>query len=361
MTIAHSAKFGDGGLGSKAGSAWKPMTPRDRQQVNAFAEGPFGDFYLGGWKVAAYTNDANRTFSHCAAAAQFESGIYFLVSVNVGMSWSLGFVESSWRLRKGETIPIDLTFDGRKRFHVYGEVVDSTFVKVDMPLDSALIRSFRWAHGMTAYAKGQRYGFTLTDTSRLLPSLVNCVEANRGKTEAAYRADPPSNAGSAGQTAISPEFQIEAIELATNFILNAQLQNPRVLSRAETPTELASFGAAWKSDEAVGAVGIIGPDPNINGIDVASAIAADDSKDCKGKFASGRVSEMVDSQVVFRGFSSCEDSGGQRTTQFFVVPRKRGGFVIFSVAALPQLDSSHGVANDDHLAGFQKAALTAAN
>ena len=26
------------------------------------------------------------------------------------------------------------------------------------------------------------------------------------------------------------------------------------------------------------------------------------------KFASGRVSELIDSEVVFRGFSSCEDS-----------------------------------------------------
>jgi hypothetical protein len=37
-----------------------------------------------------------------------------------------------------------------------------------------------------------------------------------------------------------------------------------------------------------------------------------DSQDCKGKFASGRTSELVDSDVVFRGFSSCGDSDGSR-------------------------------------------------
>jgi hypothetical protein len=108
---------------------------------HALANGPFGEFYIGGWKVAAYTNDANRTFSHCAAAAQYESGTYFLVSVDIGMSWSLGFVDASWQLLKGEmTIPIDLTFDGRRQFHVYGEVIDPTFVKVQMSVESDLIK-----------------------------------------------------------------------------------------------------------------------------------------------------------------------------------------------------------------------------
>jgi hypothetical protein len=44
------------------------------------------------------------------------------------------------------------------------------------------------------------------------------------------------------------------------------------------------------------------------------------AEECKGKFASGRVSELVDSEVVFRGFYSCEDSDGARTVQLFVVP-----------------------------------------
>ena len=44
----------------------------------------------------------------------------------------------------------------------------------------------------------------------------------------------------------------------------------------------------------------------MKGIDVTAAIVAGDAKDCGGKFASGRMSELVDSEVVFRGFSSCQ-------------------------------------------------------
>jgi hypothetical protein len=107
-------------------------------------------------------------------------------------------------------------------------------------------------------------------------------------------------------------------------------------------------------------VKIVAPDPNIKGIDVAAAVAGADAKECKGKFASGRVSELIDSEVVFRGFSSCEDTVGARTAQFFVVPRKKGGFAIFSVVSTAQGDQSPKITDDDHLVGFQKAALSAA-
>ena len=63
-------------------------------------------------------------------------------------------------------------------------------------------------------------------------------------------------------------MQIEAIELASNFILKTTLHNPRVLSRAETPIAVASHGAAWKSDEAVGFVRIVPPMDGIKGLDL---------------------------------------------------------------------------------------------
>ena len=59
-----------------------------------------------------------------------------------------------------------------------------------------------------------------------------------------------------------------------------------------------------------------------------------DSKECKGKFASGRISELIDSDVVFRGYAVCDDSYGPRTAEYLIVPRRKGGgFVIFSVVS----------------------------
>ncbi|MGO8780430.1 MAG: hypothetical protein ACLQKK_16205 [Rhodomicrobium sp.] len=158
---------------------------------------------------------------------------------------------------------------------------------------------------------------------------------------------------------LSQDYQIEAMEIATNFILKSALQSPRILSRSEIPATLASNGAAWKSEEAYGFVRIVAQEGDTKGIDIASAIAAADSKECKGKFASGRVAELVDSDVVFRGFAACEDTDGARSAQYFVIPRKKGGFVVFSVVSDMKTDLSKNVVKDEKLVDFRKAALVA--
>jgi hypothetical protein len=85
-----------------------------------------------------------------------------------------------------------------------------------------------------------------------------------------------------------------------------------------------------------------------------------DSQDCKGKFASGRTSELVDSDVVFRGFSSCGDSDGSRFSQYFIVSRTKGGwFVMFSVVSNMETEEAKTVTEEEKLADFQKAALVA--
>jgi hypothetical protein len=216
---------------------------------------------LGAWKGGAYTDDKTGAFSHCAASTPYVSGIYFVVSVTRLMTWNLGFAHPAWNLREGESIPIALTFDGRFNFNVVGSALrvgnKTNLVIVPMPDNSALIDAFRRAYVMKAYAKGREFGFNLTTTALLLPALVECVRANQNMSS--FNTGQP-------EVPLSPELQMEAVQSATNFILKSGLQNPRVLSRAETPAEFASFGAAWTSDEAVGAVKIVPPDPNYKGL-----------------------------------------------------------------------------------------------
>jgi hypothetical protein len=336
----------------------------------AEARGPYGSINVGNWKGGAYTNDQTGAFSHCVAGASYDSGIYFMVMIDQGAGWSLGFQHSRWSFSNNQTFPIALTFDGQSPFNVQGVAVGESLVRVPMPTDSALIAQFRKAKMMTAYTQGQLFQFKLDQTALLLPTLVNCVAVvkqqgitNAGdfavklapKTAAAapvggsLKPDSPQN--------LSSEMQIEAVELASNFILKTTLHNPRVLSRAETPIAVASTGAAWRSDEAVGFVRIVPPKEGIKGLDVASAVVAMDAKDCKGKFASARTSELVDSDVVFRGFSSCDDSGGARLSQYFIVSRKKGGFVLFSVVSNMKTEEAKAVAKEERLADFRKAAL----
>jgi hypothetical protein len=345
------------------------------------AKGPYGSIQIGNWQGGAYTNDATGEFNGCTAGAAYQSGIYFAVSVSAKMTWSLGFGHPSWRLTPREAFPIDLVFDGQQQFHVFGNPITNQLVSVPMPDNSTLINAFRKSRTMLAFAKGQQFTFNLASTSALLPVLVNCVQrinAN-GLTSAGdfsipatshreHQVPVASNAGSSLKPETnepqSAELQVEAVELASNFLMRTQLHNPKIVSRPETPVELASYGAAWKSEEASGFVRIVPTGPDVKGLDVAATVVGNDAKACKGKFASARMSELVDSDVVFRGVATCEDSDGTRVAEYFIVPRRKDGFVMFSVQSNSKIaqegDVTRGdVTRDENLAGFRKAALVA--
>jgi hypothetical protein len=338
----------------------------------AQARGPYGSINVGNWKGGAFTNDQTGAFTHCVAGASYDSGIYFMVMIDQAAAWSLGFQNPKWSFKTDDAFPIALTFDGQSPFNVQGVGVSENLMRVPMPTDSALIAQFRKAKVMTAFTHGHLFQFKLDSTAVLLPTLANCVAvvkqqgvANAGdfsvKLAPKVAAAPPVVAGGSMKPEspqnLSSEMQIEAIELASNFILKTTLHNPKVLTRSETPIAVASTGAAWSSDEAIGFVRIVPPKDGVKGLDVASAVVAMDAHDCKGKFASGRTSELVDSDVVFRGFSSCDDSGGARLSQYFIVSRKKGGFVLFSVVSSMKTDDAKAVAKEERLADFRKAAL----
>ena len=291
------------------------------------------------------------------------------MSVGDTYNWELGFANQTWQMQVGQNIPLDLTFDGHGPYHVFARAALATFVIVQMPATSELIRRFRAAAQMTVFANGQVFNFVLTDTSVVLPALVKCVQENTGHPPARIvRAAPPlplaprpstnivANAAPAGS-----DLHDEAIELATNFILSARLENPKVVSKSETPAEYVSFGADWKANGAVGSVRILAEQKDAKAIDVTAAVIGADAKECKGKFASARSSDMVDSEVIFRGFSSCGDSAGNRSVEYFVLPRKKGGFVLFSIIAAPSAGDSSTTMQPDKITVFQKAALTAVN
>jgi hypothetical protein len=340
------------------------------------AKGPYGSIKVGNWSGGAYTNDSGQ-FSHCVASASYLSGISLFVVVNSQFNWSLGFSHNNWRLQQGDSFPIALTFDGQAPFNVTGRTISNDLVVVPMPDNSALISQFRKSKAMSAFTKGQLFQFKLDATSVLLPSLVNCAKQVNERGIAAVQdftlkptakgptipASVPPNVGSSikpeNSQPQSPEYQLEAIELASNFLMKTQLRSARVVSRAETPVEIASYGAAWKSDEASGFIRIVPTSGDTKGLDVAAAVIGNDAKACKGKFASGRMSELVDSDVVFRGFAQCEDSDGSRIAQYFIVPRSKGGFVMFSVQSNMNSEPAKSITKEDSLLDFRKAALVA--
>lgn len=361
-------------------------------QTPAQARGPYGSVATAGWSGGAYTDDKSGEFTDCIASASYQSGINFAVIVDKRYDWALAFTHQSWALTQGSKLPIVVSFDNKNTFNVTGVALSTNMVVVPMPTESGLVKSFRAARTMSAFAQGTLFQFKLDGTAVLLPALVNCVKTiNTGGLAAATNFVAPVTAAMAANkeaanskaaniaasrqpsspttaSSLQPErpqdgpaeLQLEAMQIASNFILKAALSHPSLVSRAETPQTVAMSGAAWKADNATGFVRIVPPRPNLTGVDVAAAIVGNDARDCKGKFLSARASELVDSDVVFRGMSACEDSERSDIAEYFIFPRKAGGFVMFSVTTPTKIGgpAPQSPQRDEMNAGFRKAAYT---
>src|SRR5207244_299159 len=69
------------------------------------------NFSVGSWSGGAYTKQNAKQFNHCAAAANYNSGILMSFSVSRTFAWSMAFAHGSWRLTQGQTYDIAFTVD----------------------------------------------------------------------------------------------------------------------------------------------------------------------------------------------------------------------------------------------------------
>ena len=171
----------------------------------SFAAGPFGTIHVGNWRGGAYTSDADGTFSHCAALSSYTSGISLFVSYNVKSQWLLGFASPKFHLTKGETFPIDVTFDGESQVRLFGTAVTDQLITSIMVPNA--LRDFKKATLMVAVAKGATFQFALNSAGTLLPVISNCVTK--------VRATGVDHAGDFS-VAASPNASGEAKPVATN-------------------------------------------------------------------------------------------------------------------------------------------------
>ncbi len=141
----------------------------------ASALGPFGSIRVGPWKGGAYTDDSNGAFSVCGVSASYANGIELAIGQNAAGYWILGFVNSKWRKRPGESISVNLTFDGQSQLHLFATAATQIFINVIVPRGSA-IDHIRRSHMMAAVIGGQVYQFELRSTRELLSTLAYCVE-----------------------------------------------------------------------------------------------------------------------------------------------------------------------------------------
>jgi hypothetical protein len=291
---------------------------------------------LGG----AYTDDRTGGFSHCSAGVVYDGGINLFVVSTEGHGWWLGFTSPHWSLTPSASIPVKLQFDGRAAVEVLGTIADGQLLLLPAPDESHLIDTFRRSSRIAVTAQNQSFSLNLAATSGVLSELASCVRNSSALETSPPTPPPPAAAAATPPQTLPPQIprtlvardvtKFEELRLAQNFLLAAGLPNAQLIDTGK-PAALASFTAVWRSDDAAGAVKIIYSSRDVTGASIASDLISVDPKLCKGNFGATRSSEVVDGAVVFRAALSCVDGEDDRTAQYFVTPRQRGGFVVFAV------------------------------
>src|SRR5262245_48007514 len=176
------------------------------------------NFHVGTWSAGAYTKQDAKQFNHCAASANYNSGILMSFSVSRTFAWSMAFAHRSWRLTQGQMYDIAFTVDQMSPLRARAVAVGPNLVEVPLADSTELFQRFRQGYQLRVAAAGQVFAFNLTGTSQVLPALLRCVQANvqpSGTTTVAANpfaapapANPAATPGSQGRPAT---YRAEAV------------------------------------------------------------------------------------------------------------------------------------------------------
>ena len=192
---------------------------------SASAAGPFGTIHVGNWIGGAFSNDATGAFSHCAATTPYANGVSLVVGQNAANAWLLSFASPSFHLNKGETLPIDVTFDGRSEARLFATANSNIMLTAILPPNVA--RIFRRASLMVAQAGRATLQFNLNSTGPLLNVIAACV--SKVKAEGLNRAGDfakvaATRSGSSGDSAngasASPRTPKAVNKTGTGFVIS---------------------------------------------------------------------------------------------------------------------------------------------
>ncbi len=269
---------------------------------------------VGEWSGGSFSNDATKKFSHCAATAKYKSGIYVTLIVNKEYNWGVGFSHPEWTLREGTKIDLAYVVDAGEARPTTGTATSTNQILIGFGGNVDRFREFSRGHQLRVAAERKVFTFELTDTSKLLPILLNCVSTQLNPAPVVAAAKPEQ------------DFRSEATVIAANLLSQAGISGFRIATSAELPTIKADV--AWVTENLVGTVNVF---PRIDKKDideVRSIVIGADAKSCKGTFLSGSTPDDGKDGAIARVFTSCH-SDASSTSYYLAVPRKAGGIYLF--------------------------------
>ncbi|MPZ39763.1 MAG: hypothetical protein GEU95_17225 [Rhizobiales bacterium] len=191
----------------------------------AVAQTSLRSFKVGNWN-GAFARDGR--FTHCAASANYGSGISMLFSINRQYQWSMGFANRAWRLTPGEVYNLAFAIDGGEPTHARGEAINPSHAVVQLADSASLFSRFRRGFVLRVAAANQVFTFNLEGTSAMLAQLHSCVQQYTQPTNVARSANPFDRRPASSQKPegppprANPAHQAEAAILLANVMSAAK-------------------------------------------------------------------------------------------------------------------------------------------
>ena len=320
-------------------------------------------FKSGNWNGNA-NNDDDGKFRDCTMLAEYNSGITLAFIITRDFDWGLVLANDKWNLETGSTQNVTLAVDSRRPIPATAKAVDSKGLLISLENTGPVVDAMRHGRLLNIVTESGEVSFRLTGTREGIAKLARCVtnhieaeKANSGdQAFAALESKPKAPAadndnGTQNQNRLFTSS--EAVVFASNLLASAGITGYQMMDPAKNP--MPNFDAVWTYQN--GIMGAIAGYKDMGTVDLdeaASVVMADDSKSCKGDFASGKKqSSPTDTIGVKRLFTACRTDDSSLEIHYTLLKTDSGHLV--QIAHMKMGDATGDVADAD--AAFLQAAV----
>ena len=203
-------RWGTGALCSIAAlvgwAAWAAPIPGSQKDV-------------AGWSITAL-DGAGGKFLGCAAFMHYQGGVQMHVGALADGHWQIGWTNSTWNFKVGETQAVNVLVDNGEPFPLTISVLAPTLFAATLPPGAAIFDLLRKGQMLTLPLSKSRLDFTLNGSSAALAELANChrryASATGQSTAAAPQPAAPPASTLPASAGMPPEVAAAVGDLQKN-------------------------------------------------------------------------------------------------------------------------------------------------
>ncbi|TYC51481.1 hypothetical protein FMN50_21200 [Rhodobacterales bacterium] len=316
-------------------------------------------FDVGPWRADAFTKNSTGRLSACIATADYRSGITLHVLLDAHYSWAIAFSSPEWNMTVDDRIPLEYRIDSGAWRQGTAIATTERLARLEMPADSYILTRFRRGRVLYVRDEANSYGFNLTDTSRLMIRMADCVDKNtalygaepRRRTRSAEATtgglgrphnEEPAEAPTGGlgrpqneetaEVAVDPKLSLEATEALVKFMSSAGIGDLELIPEEERPEGLQGLHAVAAGGTRMIFVQIFEPGTYTNENLLMSGLVADSQEGCDGDFTSGTERTTVDGKGLFTSYCVCDQGDSKIFERIVIVTRKAGGIFVYAIS-----------------------------